>query len=384
MTLSDLRRYLAVPRVAAFLRVIREKESSQTDAAYFMRWPGKTFTDLSRHPNILEPIPGSTLKSSAAGAYQITGTTWRALQAKYGFTDFSRQTQDCAAVELIAGRGALQDVLAGRFESAVAKCRQEWTSLPGAAESRAAWTMDKARAVFLQYGGTLSESPPPKLNQRKAEPMGAGLIVGLVQALIQGFAPKAEQIVGGALEKHGIDSAVGQTIVKTIADAVSPGIMNAPPQEQIEAFAAASKSATTIAAAESSALDYLDKMAPMLDKMEANDRAAAAEGEASRVAAAIRSQQIQKDGAWGNPAFIISLIVMSLVAFVVASVLWKDAIARGFGLADVAGFSTDMQSFVIGAIVGSALTAILGFFVGSTRQSQANQVVMGEIAARRV
>lgn len=157
-----------------------------------------------------------------------------------------------------------------------------------------------AEAVASALGTTVAptqpvESAPPKLNQRKDEPMGAGLIFGLVQALIQGFAPKAEQVVTAALDKHGFDSVVGQTIVKTIANAVQPGIMDAPPQQQVEAFAAAAKSAVTVAAAEASALDYLDKMAPLLDKLAAQEQAVWAANDVSADKAAARGQRDKID-----------------------------------------------------------------------------------------
>lgn len=165
------------------------------------------------------------------------------------------------------------------------------------------------------------ESAPPKLNQRKDAPMGASLIAGLVSALIQGFAPKAEQVVTAALDKHGIDSTVGQTIVKTIANAVQPGIMEAPPQEQIEVFAAASKSAATITAAETSALDYLDKLAPLLDKIASQEQAMWAANDESADRAAARGQRDKLDLApilvrQSGYAFLIGAIaVIGLMAY---------------------------------------------------------------------
>ena len=46
-------------------------------------------------------------------------------------------------------------------------------------------------------------------------------------------------------------------------------------------------------------------------------------------------------------------------------------------------FSSDMQSFVIGAIVGGALTAVISYFFGSSRGSAAKDIVIGELAGRK-
>lgn len=87
------------PEARAFLDTIAGPESG---GRYDVRWGGmrgpQTITDLSRHPNILEPGPAGP--SSAAGRYQITGSNWYGaggrpgLAARYGATDFSPQTQD--------------------------------------------------------------------------------------------------------------------------------------------------------------------------------------------------------------------------------------------------------------------------------------------------
>ena len=70
---------LSHANVGAFLRVIREGESSQEPVAYRMRWGGlgkpvAYFDDFSKHPRIFEPTTGGR-QSSAAGAYQIVATT---------------------------------------------------------------------------------------------------------------------------------------------------------------------------------------------------------------------------------------------------------------------------------------------------------------------
>src|SRR5690606_23480525 len=57
-------------------------------------------------------------------------STWNNLAKRYGFRDFSPQAQDLGAIALIAGRGALDDVLKGNWQAAIQKTGKEWASLP--------------------------------------------------------------------------------------------------------------------------------------------------------------------------------------------------------------------------------------------------------------
>lgn len=161
MTRDDLRAALAHPNVAAFLRVIRAGESSQTDDAYRMRYGGhgqkpKRFDSFDAHPRIFEPRADGR-ESSAAGAYQATWTTWREELAKYGWPDFSPASQDEFAVARLVFRKALDAVIAGRFEEACRLCHDEWTSLPGGDEENAATR--HARETYIRWGGRFSEQP---------------------------------------------------------------------------------------------------------------------------------------------------------------------------------------------------------------------------------
>lgn len=139
--------------VRAFLRVIRQGESSQNDAIAYRMIVGRVgaqFSDFSDHPRVF-----GTPTSTAAGAYQITKTTWDWVRGQMKLPDFSPASQDAAALGLIAYRGALIDVLRGDVEAAVKKLRKEWTSLPGAAENnKAAGDMENAKRLFVAFGGS--------------------------------------------------------------------------------------------------------------------------------------------------------------------------------------------------------------------------------------
>jgi len=90
---------------------------------------GSTFDDYSKHPGVV----GVTTKegpSTAAGRYQITKTTYDRYAKKLGITDFSPESQDKIALELIKDNDALEDVKKGNYQAANAKLGGVWASLP--------------------------------------------------------------------------------------------------------------------------------------------------------------------------------------------------------------------------------------------------------------
>lgn len=140
------------PNVAAFLRVIRACEGTAGDRGYQTIFGYEYFDDFSRHPN--RTVTKDNYSSSAAGAYQIINKTWAWLVTKYGFTDFTPETQDAAAVALLIRRNALDDVRAGRLEAAVDKCGLEWASLPGSPYGQPTRDLAFVRKVYALHGGT--------------------------------------------------------------------------------------------------------------------------------------------------------------------------------------------------------------------------------------
>ena len=156
MTRNYLRVALQDANVQAFLKAIRLGEGTSDEAGYYRIVGGGTFSDTSKHPCIRVWIERYKVYSTAAGAYQIIKPTWYSLVKQYGFEDFSPETQDEAAVALIAGRQALQDVKEGRFAEAVRKCNQEWASLPGSTAGQRVESFDNVLQVYLTHGGTLA------------------------------------------------------------------------------------------------------------------------------------------------------------------------------------------------------------------------------------
>lgn len=120
---------IRILRLRAFLRMIRIGEGTIQEDGYRTMFTGVKFTDFSKHPNIRHEANG--VVSTAAGAYQFLYGTWRNLQRRYSFPDFSPSNQDLGCIALIAGRKALDVVMQGKISEAIHLCRIEWASLPG-------------------------------------------------------------------------------------------------------------------------------------------------------------------------------------------------------------------------------------------------------------
>lgn len=363
MTLTDLRRALGHPNVAAFLRVIRAGETNQTDDAYRMMFGGGLFDVAGgwEHPNIVNHAAG--LSSTAAGAYQFLYRTWDGLCRQYPFPDFAPKCQDMGAVALIAGRGALQDVLDGRLDAAIAKCGREWASLPGSPYGQPVLSMARCRAVFAEYGGTEAGIPnsgtsvPKTAEDTRMDPLSlVSLLTGVFSPIIRA---KAQKALGGEVGGQLADNLLAVT--QQVTGKADP----------LEAVAVARQQPEMVAKIEAAAVDWFTKMQPALDKIAALEAAAWAAEEASRDAAAKRGQQMAEVGVMRSPQFWIAAFILANVTGVVFTVLYRDT------------FSKDMQSFVIGAIVGGALTAVISYFFGSSRGSAAKDIVIGELAGRK-
>lgn len=122
-------------KLLAFLDLIAWSEigpamlaDPQTDDGYKVlvgSLPGhlKLFQDYTHHPHVINPA----LDSSAAGRYQIIYPTFSGLD----LPDFSPESQDLAAIKLIARRGAIDAIVSDNLTQAVHLCSQEWASFPG-------------------------------------------------------------------------------------------------------------------------------------------------------------------------------------------------------------------------------------------------------------
>lgn len=144
--------------VKAFLMAIRTGEGTTGPNGYRTHFGGSLFSSYADHPR--KVITAGGYSSSAAGAYQFLTRTWDEVKAKLNLPDFSPASQDAAAVELIRRRGALEDVVAGRFATALHKCAPEWASLPTKAGKsyygQPVKSLATLQKVYTNHGGTIA------------------------------------------------------------------------------------------------------------------------------------------------------------------------------------------------------------------------------------
>lgn len=127
--------YLDNQNVQRFLNAIAMAEGTAKPGVdpYRVAFGGSTFDDLSAHPNVRREFTqtdGKKNYTTAAGKYQFLKGTWSDVADKLALPDFSPRSQDLGAIELLRRNGALDDVLAGKFDSAVKKSGRTWASLP--------------------------------------------------------------------------------------------------------------------------------------------------------------------------------------------------------------------------------------------------------------
>jgi muramidase (phage lysozyme) len=162
-----------MPNLAAFQSVIAHSEGVDRAAdQYRVCYSFKhTIIDLSYHPT--EPRPpngaiewaGEPLAnlgaqyvhehSSAAGRYQMTVHTWLACKGALGLKLFDAAAQNAACVLLLKQKGALDDVLAGRVQDAIFKCRALWASFPASTSGQPKRALVDLVAHFKAAGGVL-------------------------------------------------------------------------------------------------------------------------------------------------------------------------------------------------------------------------------------
>ena len=151
------------PRLCAFLDTISWAETGKTNRSssytYIVFRGAYAFNNFSTHPFVgtgLSPDSncafikrsGRRVCSSASGRYQIMDFNFRKLKLKGWMKDFSPDNQDLAAVYLIYQKGALEDVLEGRFEKAACKAGSIWASFPCNSYRQPQKTMTQLKARY--------------------------------------------------------------------------------------------------------------------------------------------------------------------------------------------------------------------------------------------
>ena len=143
------------PEEQALLRTIRYAEGTDSAAGYTTMFTFKQFSDMSRHPRMLNR--SGKLVSDAAGAYQYLSTTWQPYADGLKVKDFSPESQDKVAHHHIKKLGVNPKQLLTR--EMLAKLAPTWASLPkaGGGSVYAGQTAKKADRLLRYYNNALTE-----------------------------------------------------------------------------------------------------------------------------------------------------------------------------------------------------------------------------------
>ncbi len=113
------------------------------------------FTSYMDHPRKLVLLT-PTLRSTAAGRYQLLAKYYDAYKASLHLPDFSPHSQDAIALQQIRECHALDDIDAGRFASALTKVAHIWASIPGAGYGQHENKIASLQAAYVAAGGVLA------------------------------------------------------------------------------------------------------------------------------------------------------------------------------------------------------------------------------------
>ena len=110
------------------------------------------FNNYQDHPRIVIDL-GNGLKSSAAGRYQILTRYYDVYKKQLKLPDFSPNSQDKIAIQLIKECKALPIIESGDFVKAVKLCASRWASLPGAGYNQHEHNVDVLSKFYVDAGG---------------------------------------------------------------------------------------------------------------------------------------------------------------------------------------------------------------------------------------
>lgn len=112
------------------------------------------FTDYSDHPRKLIDL-GNGLKSTAAGRYQILKRYFDSYKKTLALPDFSPDSQDKIALQMIKECRALDLINNGNIVAAIVRCASRWASLPGNTYQQHMHAVEDLVAAYKEAGGLL-------------------------------------------------------------------------------------------------------------------------------------------------------------------------------------------------------------------------------------
>lgn len=337
------------PNMRAFLWALRFGEGTQGENGFRTLFGGGLFEGFADHPRklVTRVIKGKSYTSSAAGAWQFLSGTWDGLVREWGFEDFSPRMQALGAIALIRGRGALQDVLDGRIESAVAKCGREWASLPGSPYGQPVVTMDEFMREYRE--GLTQSTPAPATIPAPPTPPFTTLKERIVNPFVLAVLPSLIDLVPKLGKLFGSGSQVSERNIKAakaVAQMAKDAIGARNEQELLDMVRTDPDAAAAVKAG-------IEQGWFKLEEVGGGVEAARASGERYAMPGGPDFRR--------NPAFWISLIFLLMPILIISDMLFLHPEA----------YDISLRTQVITAVL--ALLSIVGaFWLGTnfTTQSQ--------------
>ena len=314
----------------AWLRVIREGETNQTEDAYRMIYGG----GLMDGPN--HPWYGRTTTevghSTAFGAYQFLGTSYEEATTALGLgDDTSPVNQDlCAVWTIDVKRHATAAVQDGNLSLAIDKLKTEWVSLPTLG-------LRRVQQVFTDYGGTSSEQPAAEVPvQQPEKPMAPLLFLPAILEMI----PSLMGIFGKG-ERAQQNAQAAQIVVDAFKAAVPGAINEQDAIQKVQADPALKAQVKAAVMADPNVLGLVEVGGGIVAARTAN---------LALVTGAQKWWQLVL-----NPVFLVTMLTLPLVYMF------------AWGLMPfLSKVSSDVISQTMGTIIGLVLGSVMGFWMGQT------------------
>lgn len=246
--LSAARAALQDPNVRAFLDVIADAEG--VNHGYNTLFGNEVIQSLDDHPRERRAFRETTGKrntTTAAGRYQFLERTWDDVAGQLGLPDFSPQSQDLAAVELLRRNGALESLQQGDFNRAVQQSGSTWASLPSSPYAQPTRSQDFiAQAVQRARGSAMTQPMPSE---------GSANIDQLV-AQLMGSAPQSNAPAAQVPSTTDLLSQVRDLTASAAPEELAPPQIETPQwATELQAAQAQAQDATTLAAVEPDGAD---------------------------------------------------------------------------------------------------------------------------------
>jgi len=113
------------------------------------------FLNFDDHPRVLVKL-SPKLSSTAAGRYQVLAKYYDAYKKQLGLPDFSPDSQDKIALQMISECNALHLVDDGNFQEAVRACSSHWASFPEAGYGQHENKLSVLQTAYIEAGGIVA------------------------------------------------------------------------------------------------------------------------------------------------------------------------------------------------------------------------------------